>query len=167
MAEFFESLVKEIVEFDRQGFKSYRFEKGICELKNIDEARAAIACQKQRLLGNLIRDASGVGDFIETAINQTWDVKAAKSFAVNGKPIFDSEKLAEVFVNSLIAELKKPTNENIILSIGQLEKTSHEMLYNKMKQMLSNSELQRILVVDEFNPVNSKTTQELLKFLGH
>ncbi len=168
MSEFVETMVKYIMEIDAQGLKSYRFENGICNLTTIEEARAAIACQKQGLLKNLIRDIRrGMGDFIETGINQTWDVKTAKSFALNGEPIFQKKRQIEAFIDSLKFELTKPTNENLIISIGELETSSHGQLYAQFQEKFSKAELQRMLIIDEFNPSNSKTTQELLEFLGH
>lgn len=39
-----------------------------------------------------------MGDFIETGINQTWDVKTAQSFALNGEPIFQETSQIDRFI---------------------------------------------------------------------
>ncbi len=60
----------------------------------------------------------------------------------------------------------KDATEHFIIDLTHLHKSEHSVLYDILKK-LPIGDLKRIIVVDATNQLNSKTTKELIKFLGH
>lgn len=166
-SELLEEMIKHLIKIDSNPrwslFKLDPSKKNTCSLTSIEEALAGIACEEQGLLHNLIRDQTGGGEFIDY-FKRCWDVKIAKSYALTGKYIFDEKGKSE-FISSLKKALERSPHENFILNISFLETADHPEFFMAIK-IFSKELLERMIVVDYFNPKNSKTTQELLKFLG-
>ncbi len=162
-----ESTIEAIQKIDSNPrWKDFRFDpakNGGCNITSIEEAIAGIAAEEQEFLQNLVREATGKGEFIDPA-GKIWDVKTAKSYALNGEHIFNTQGKKE-FLASLEKSLTKDLNENLIVNISYLIKTEHGALYDLLRN-LPKSKLERIIIIDAINPMNSKTTFELLKYLG-
>ena len=135
-----------------------------CKLVNVREASAGIACEEQGLLRELIREPIGKSEFIDKT-GKFWDVKAPTSYASNGKKIFNTNDGIMQFTASLKETILKDINEHLIIDLTHLNKVDHSVLYDILKKLPIN-DLKRMIIVDTTNPINSKTTQKLLKFLN-
>lgn len=159
-----ESTIKDLQKIDSNPrWKNFRFDPAKnykCDFGTIEEAIAGIACEEQGLLRNLTRDTrASAGEFIDS-LQQAWDVKTAKSYSLNGHYIFNKNTFSE----SLKSELLKLTNENLIINVTHLIESDHKLLY-ELLQEFSKNEIKRIIIVDAKNPINSRTSIELLNIL--
>ncbi len=164
LMEIIEEHAKNIIDFESNaGWSLLPFdptEGNKCILKTIEEAVAGVACEKQGLLTGLVRDnVVGRGDFID-GFGKIWDVKTAKTDGISKFNTFNVND----FIQSIVKELTKPTNENVIIHISYLtEKKEFELLCKKLRE-LSNDQLKRCIMVHKYD--TKKTTDNLIKFLG-
>lgn len=165
---FVEKTTKAIIKIDSNPrWKQFRFDPARnfqCNLTTIEEAIAGIAAEEQGLLHNLVRETSGGSEFVDT-IKKVWDVKTPKSFSSTGKYIFSEENEIKEFINGLKKSLNNKPSGNFLVNISFLQNVDHIKLYNELVK-LSKEQLGKIIIIDASNVANSKTTHELLKYLG-
>lgn len=129
-------------------------------LNSIDEAMAGKACEEQGLLDVPITRSLNRGEDFIDASKQAWDVKTPRSYALNGKYIFDAK---DFVCNAVKPEY--PLGENVIINITKLEQADLGELYKELLSRLTKSELSRTIIVHARNLSLSKTSADLIKLL--
>ncbi len=162
-----EHMVQDIIDLDKdQRWKPLRFDagkNGKCDLGSIEEALVARIAELKGLIPTIrCRDPrANAGDFIDIK-GQSWDVKSPRSYApLTNEYIFD--KTFKGFMDKFKNDLLKKPQENIILNVSYLTNQDMIRLCNKLNGKLSQSDLQRIIVIDRFTPLNNE--MDFAKFL--
>ena len=142
-------------------WKSFMFDpaKSKISINNVYEATTGIACIEQNLLKQPILRSFHPGEEFIDGIKQAWDVKTAVPFTSEGRYIFNADK----FVSSVVKELVG--KENVIINISLLNSRELSLLYSSLKNNLSVSQLQRIVVVHTTDSSLSKSSEALINFL--
>ena len=144
-------------------WESFKFDAakgGMVDANSINEAIAGIACEEQGLLQAPLIRSSGLAEEFIDPLKQAWDVKTPPSFSPSGKKIFNEIE----FIKSINAELLG--KENIILNISLLDKNDLAKLYTRLASDLTKVDLQRIVIVHSYDSSLSKTSTELVTYLG-
>jgi hypothetical protein len=143
-------------------FKHDAAHNGYVKIGSIDEANAGIAAIEQKYMKDLKRSEYNAEEFIENNDqSKCWDVKTARSYSIDGVYIFDIEK----FFNAL--KKAYTGKENVIIQITDLTDQDLNILYERMTKELTVNEWEKTIIIHANNPSKSKSTSELIKYLGN
>lgn len=143
-------------------FKTFKYDiahnNGVTQ-SSILEALAGKACMEQKILSPLQRAKNDGQDFVEICSGKEWDVKTARSYSLEGLPIF----IVKDFIKAL--EIAYSKNENIIIQITDLSEIDLKTLYENLAKKFSIREFEKTVIIHAKDPSKSKKSEELIKFL--
>lgn len=126
---------------------------------SVEEALAGKMCVDQGLLPPLKRGVENEDDFIEVESGIRWDVKTPRSESLEGKKIFNIEKI--------IASLKiaYDKDENLIIHITNLHEDDLKIFYKEFKKEFGEKEFAKTIIVHPEGFPISKNRNQFAEFM--